>query len=271
MKAIIFTDLDGTLLDEEYSFAPAERALERIKQDGIPLVVVTSKTRAEVEHIRSRFKNTDPFITENGGGIFIPGSYFPFPVQGEKLDGYTLIRLGTDYRELRQALVRIRASSGKAIKGFGDLSDEEISNLTGLPVKEAWLARERDFDEPFILEDGSPEEAKGLVEAAGYSFTMGRLFHMTGPNDKGGAVERLKSFYRALYGKIVTIGAGNALNDAPFLRVVDYPVLVGDDGGYNDIGEVPGLVKAQGAGPQGWEKAVTGILDSIKGAEGYTC
>ena len=119
MKAIIFTDLDGTLLDEEYSFAPAERALERIKQDGIPLVVVTSKTRAEVEHIRSRLKNTDPFITENGGGIFIPGSYFPFPVQGEKLDGYTLIRLGTDYRELRQALVRIRASSGKAIKGFG--------------------------------------------------------------------------------------------------------------------------------------------------------
>lgn len=273
MKPVIFTDLDGTLLDQGYSFAPAAPALARVKEEGVPLVLVTSKTRAEVEVIRAELGNSDPFITENGGGIFIPSRAFPFPVKGEELDGYTLIRLGVPYQDLRLALARVRAESGRGLKGFGDMTDEEVSRITGLPLKEAALARKREFDEPFITEDGSgAEEAGRLVESAGYSFTMDRFFHITGPNDKGKAVETLIALYRSLYGRTATIGLGNAANDASFLKKTDYPVLVmGADGSYNDIGEVPGLIKARGIGPAGWGRAVSGILDSIKARDGYTC
>lgn len=273
MKPVIFTDLDGTLLDSRYSFGPARGALKRVAEEGIPLVIVTSKTRKEVEKIRAALGNRDPFITENGGAVYIPRSYFPFPVKGDGTDGYISIRLGADYRELRRALDSIRAGSGKAVKGFGDMTVEEVGKLTGLGPEEAALSKEREFDEPFLMEGASPEEARRLVEAAGYSFTMGRLFHITGPNDKGGAVERLISMYRALYGKVVTVGLGNGANDAPFLRKVDYPVLVmNEDGGYEDVGEIPGLVKAEGIGPSGWARALTGILDSIRSSsEGYTC
>ncbi len=54
-KLVIFTDLDGTLLDRDtYSFEPALPALRLIRQKDIPLVLSSSKTRAEIEFYRER-------------------------------------------------------------------------------------------------------------------------------------------------------------------------------------------------------------------------
>ncbi len=71
-KTVIFSDLDGTLLDAvRYSFNDALPALSLIQAHGVPLVLCSSKTRAEIEACRQRMHNFHPFITENGGGIFI--------------------------------------------------------------------------------------------------------------------------------------------------------------------------------------------------------
>src|SRR4030042_5645191 len=89
-KVIIFTDLDGTLLDRDtYSFAPAQPALDMIRKKGIPLVFSSSKTRAEMELYRERAGNDHPFIAENGGAVFVPSHYFSFrfPYDRER-DGY---------------------------------------------------------------------------------------------------------------------------------------------------------------------------------------
>ena len=52
-RLVIFSDLDGTLLDHQtYSPAPARPALEALRARAIPLVLCTSKTRAEVERHR---------------------------------------------------------------------------------------------------------------------------------------------------------------------------------------------------------------------------
>ncbi|MEW6601405.1 MAG: HAD hydrolase family protein, partial [Nitrospirota bacterium] len=57
-KIIIFTDLDGTLLDYPgYSFEAARSALDLIRERGIPLVVCSSKTRREIEHYRKKLDN----------------------------------------------------------------------------------------------------------------------------------------------------------------------------------------------------------------------
>ncbi|RLB68721.1 MAG: mannosyl-3-phosphoglycerate phosphatase, partial [Deltaproteobacteria bacterium] len=70
MSLVIFTDLDGTLLDRDsYSWQPARNALERCRQCRVPVVAATSKTLAETEVV-SREIGLDPrFIFENGGGI----------------------------------------------------------------------------------------------------------------------------------------------------------------------------------------------------------
>jgi len=70
---IIFSDLDGTLLNQDtYSFNEGQKALKLLKKYNIPLIFATSKTRAEIEFWRKKIGNNDPFISENGGGIFIP-------------------------------------------------------------------------------------------------------------------------------------------------------------------------------------------------------
>jgi len=81
-KLVIFTDLDGTLLGREtYSFEPAQPALQLIKHKGIPLILSSSKTRAEIELYRKKLENDHPFISENGGAVFIPKDYFPFTIE----------------------------------------------------------------------------------------------------------------------------------------------------------------------------------------------
>lgn len=275
MKPIIFTDLDGTLLDAGYSFSKAAEALERIRSGGIPLVLVTSKTRAEVEVVRERLSNRHPFITENGGGIYIPKGYFPFPLKGTDINGYTLIPLGRRYGEVREAFIKVRAALKAGARGFGDMPDEEVSLLTGLTKEAARLARMRDFDEPFIMEGGAEmeERLERAFEREGLSITRGKFLHLMGPHDKGRAVDILSAFYKELYGSTVTIGLGNGSNDLPLLKAVEYPVLLmNEDGAYEDASGVRGLIRAPGAGPGAWNRAVNGILDTIEASQrGRAC
>jgi len=60
---VIFTDLDGTLLDAEtYSYEAARPALAMLKKRQIPVVLCTSKTRAETEAIARRLGLKHPLL-----------------------------------------------------------------------------------------------------------------------------------------------------------------------------------------------------------------
>lgn len=123
---IIFTDLDGTLLDyNTYSFEPALPALQLLKEKGIPLIICSSKTRKEIEYYRKKLDNLHPFISENGGGIFIPESS-KLKVQSLKFkviaeNDYYVVRLGARYTDLRRVITELR-EEGFDIKGFGDMT-----------------------------------------------------------------------------------------------------------------------------------------------------
>jgi len=59
---IVFTDLDGTLLDHhDYSYAAALPALQLLAQSNTPLIFNTSKTASEVEQLRTEMDNRLPF------------------------------------------------------------------------------------------------------------------------------------------------------------------------------------------------------------------
>ncbi len=261
MKTVIFTDLDGTLLHpKRYSFADARPALEIIKEREIPLVLCSSKTRAELELLRKRLGNRDPFVAENGGAVFVPRGYFPFPGGGAG-DEYLVTSFGMPYEEIRKAFVRLREQQRAAVRGFGDMSEEEVSEVTGLSLDEAGLARQRDFGEPFLFEDVIDDGFLQAIEREGLHWTRGRLFFLMGDHDKGRAIRFLKQGYENIFGKINTIGLGDAFNDLPLLREVDHPVLVQkEDGSYDHTIELPRLIRAKGIGPQGWNRAVLELL-----------
>lgn len=266
---IIFTDLDGTLLDHEtYSFSAAMPALELLREKGIALVFCSSKTRAEIEIWRKRLENQHPFIAENGGGIFVPLSYFAeddvrsvWPGT-ETIEGYYVLILGTPYPVLRRALEDLR-KDGFDVKGFGDMSVPEITEVTGLNGEEAELAKGREFDEPFIFQ-GDQREIDALLNSIrekGFRCSQGRFYHLMGENDKGRAVEMLKGLYRRKLGDIITMALGDSPVDFPMLEKVDYPVLVRNYRGEHDRGiSLPNLIKAEGIGPDGWNRALLRLI-----------
>ncbi len=261
-KKIIISDLDGTLLDAaSYSFNAALPALALLQARAVPLVLCSSKTRAEIEDYRRRLDNSHPFITENGGGIYIPQGYFSVPVEGEESNGYRLILLGMPYTEIRKRFVSLREQFGAKVLGFADMTIAGIAELTGLSEIEATLAKQRDFDEPFVFE-GKPDEGfLHAIEASGLRWTQGRIFHIMGSHDKGHAVNILMSLYRQQYGSVASIGLGDSLNDLPMLEAVDHPVLVlHDDGSYDSRIAIPYLLKTRLPGPAGWNEAVLQFL-----------
>ncbi len=267
-SVLIFTDLDGTLLDHHtYSFKPALPSLKALKEKNIPLIICTSKTRAEIEKWRLELNNDHPFISENGGAIFIPKGYFShkFCFEREK-DNYFIIELGTPYVRLREILNRIRHSLQLELKGFGDLSIDEVANLCGFSPEEARLAKKRDYDEPFLLDEESA--IKKIQEKARLSNLQvtrgGRFFHLMGENDKGEAFRLLTDIYREKKEYIVTIALGDSLNDLPMLRAADHPVLVQKpDGSYAPEVKLPNLHLAPGAGPAGWNESVQELLNKL--------
>jgi mannosyl-3-phosphoglycerate phosphatase len=262
---LVFTDLDGTLLEHKtYRFDAARPALRFLKERDIPLIICTSKTRAEVEKLRIELDQNHPFIPENGGGIFIPRGYFSFSFRHNREDErYLIIEFGTPYSELRAALSRMKKLYPGKIKGFGDLSAAEVARVCGFSLAEARLAKKRGYDEPFILEDSALEpQVEKQARALGFDVTRGsRFYHLLGDNDKGKAVSRLTAIYRQSGDTFITVGLGDSLNDLPMLRAVDRPALVQKpDGNYDPGVKLPGLFFAPGPGPEGFRVSVLRLV-----------
>ena len=264
---LIFTDLDGTLLDHTtYSWDKAKPALDICRSLNIPVIMVSSKTRAELELLHREMGLAFPFISENGGGIFFPkdGTY--------DLPGGTILAagmwkwsLGTPYDLLVKGFREIR-DEGLNLRGFSDMTHEEISNLTGLDLESAGRAAAREFDEPFVVVEGYNIDINLLNAAAGKRGLKisrgGRFYHLHGRNDKGEAVKKMISLYREHYDELFTIALGDSPNDFPMLRQADQPVLIKSQEEFPGIDkEIPGLIITTQPGPEGWNSAVQDILD----------
>jgi mannosyl-3-phosphoglycerate phosphatase len=266
-RPVVFTDLDGTLLEHAtYSFEPARPALEGLLEAGVPVIFCTSKTRLETERWRRVLANVHPFIVENGGAAFVPEEYFGAGARFDRRDGgFGVLEFGRPYAELRQALEAIRASTGLPLRGFGDMTVDEIAERCGFSREDAALAAMREYDEPFIGAEGTALAAvERAARAAGLTIVSGgRFHHLVGGSDKGRAVRALRDLYVRSRGPVRTVGLGDSPNDMPMLRAVDVPVLVRrPDGGHADITGVTGLVIAPYAGPEGWREAILGLLRS---------
>ncbi|MCD6296256.1 MAG: HAD-IIB family hydrolase [Deltaproteobacteria bacterium] len=271
---VVFTDLDGTLLDHDtYGWDEALPALGRCKRFFIPIVLVSSKTRAEMDQLRRKLSISAPFISENGGGIFFPCDTIKEPPPDALLDGdLWKWSLGLPYAHLIRGLNEIRDELGWDIKGFSDMSIDDISDLTGLDKKSARLAAMREFDEPFIIPDQDHVDRESLKKAAaqrGLTITEGgRFFHLNGKNDKGEAMQKLMSLYKRLHGNIVSVALGDSPNDFSMLECADYPVLVRSRRSFEGLKKrIPRLMVTSEMGPKGWNTALLDILDEKEEAD----
>ena len=212
---VIFTDLDGTLLDSKYSFKDALLVLDSLKKRKIPLVFCSAKTKAEQEFWKKKMGISHPFIVENGSAIYIPKACF-------KKFKKTKIVLGIESDKIRKEIKQLQKRY--KIKGYYDMSIKEVAQVTGLDIKKAGLAKQREFGETIIKAD---KQALKELKKKFNVVSGGRFIQVFGKKaDKGKAVRILTQMYKKEFGKVITIGIGNSENDKPMLKNVDVPVLV---------------------------------------------
>lgn len=260
-RLVVFSDLDGTLLDgNDYSFDQAKPALRLLAERRIPLVLCSSKTRPEVEFYRERLDNWDPFVVENGGAVYVPQAYFDFGFDHDRATGeFLVLELGAPYEALVRAFDELKRKTGVPLRGFSDMTVEEVAACCDLPLCQAARAKRREYDEPFLILE--PGAIPAVVEAADLPVTQGDRFHHLSTGDKGQAALVLMDLFRRSRPDAVSVGIGNALNDQALLEAVDIPILVqARDGAYDRRVMVPRLRYAQGVGPAGWNAAVAELV-----------
>lgn len=270
MTLLIFTDLDDSLLDHgDYSVAGARPALARIKRLGLPLIFTTSKTRAEVTDLQEELELDQPFIVENGGGLFFPPLLADLPLPGSELRGrHRLLRFGVEYDVLRRFLQKHGARF--RVRGFGDMTEAEVAERTGLSPRQAARAKRREFTEPFVC-SGNPERFREFAVGRGLAITRGgRFYHLMGfGQDKGRAVRAAIRAWRYAGRPVMAIGLGDSENDEPLLANVEIPVQIPrPDGSFAELAISP-LVRARAPGSRGWGEAVMDLLDDWENERGF--
>ncbi len=274
-KKVVVTDLDGTLLDSQnYSYILALDAIRKLQGMDIPIVFCSSKTRSEQEVYREELDINAPFIVENGGALYIPKDYFRLPFSYDKVvSDYMVVEFGVAYHELRHKLKQALDSAYHQIEtnslgeilinSFGDMTIEEVAKETGLGLKMAALAKQREYSETITIKGSkrAVEAAFDEIKKAGLLCTFGgRFYEVTGGNDKGKAVKILLELYKMNYGNVASFGIGNNVNDLPLLSQTDSRMLVqGADRRWSRM-NISGLYKVRGIGPDGWSKAIEMML-----------
>ncbi len=277
-KIVVFTDLDATLLDPiTYSWEPALEALDLLREINASLVLVSSKTFAEMAPINSALGFNDPFIVENGGGIVLGSrsslglSHIDVTCQpitmGEK--GHVMIPIGVSKVALLNYLSDISEDYGIAVRSYFEMSVDEISDLTNLTYEGVLKSLDRYFDIPFLVLDNvftNEEKLHLLAKSRGLQVVRGgRFWHLIGHHGKGYAVSLLIKGYRQKYGSITSVGLGDSPNDFPFLELVEHAVLLG---GFDEATSLPGNilpthgVRPRSKGPKGWNEAILALLSS---------
>ncbi len=227
----------------------------------MPVVICTSKTKAETLDLRGRLGNRHPFIVENGGAAFVPEGYFGRPIAAAKDGGFQRMEFGRPYRDLVFALRVAVHRSGCHVRAFHAMTVEEVASHCGLSLREATHAKQRDYDEPFqVLEPEREQRLLAALKSLGMRWTQGDKWrHITGNNDKAAALGAILTLFRRNRGPILTIGLGDSPNDANFLRMMDVPCVIRSRHVPAMTGLVPGARFTTQSGAAGWNAAVLGL------------
>ncbi|MBN2905081.1 MAG: HAD hydrolase family protein [Rhodobacteraceae bacterium] len=248
---LVFTDLDGTLLDhEDYSHTAADPALTRLRAARVPVILASSKTAAEIAPLRAELDLSDyPAIVENGAGILGPGE--------DTLPG------GGRYDELRATLNGLPAGMRAQFQGFGDWSPDEIARRSGLPLAEAALAAQRRYSEPGIWSGDVAAQAEFIAALREMGVTAragGRFLTLSFGGTKAGRMAEIAAHYPTPF----IVALGDAPNDTEMLEQADLgiiianphhpplPPLMGEDKGHILRTDIPG--------PKGWNTAMEQVI-----------
>lgn len=248
---LVFTDLDGTLIEHEsYSWAAASPALKALQEIHAGIILASSKTAAEMIVLRDELGLSDwPAIVENGAGVLEAGSTaLPDPAQ---------------YHNLRAVLAKISPPLRAKFHGFGDMDVDETIRHTGLGPKEATLAKTRAFSEPGLW-SGSPSERDAFLEfLAEHGITAregGRFLTLSFGQTKADHMAEITTQFAPEF----TVALGDAPNDIEMLQAANFGIIIANPNHAplpRQSGEAEGrITRSEACGPEGWNTEMQDLL-----------
>jgi mannosyl-3-phosphoglycerate phosphatase family protein len=266
---LIFTDLDGTLLNYfSYSFKPAAPLLDNLAKRGIPVIMNSSRNATEVVYIREQMGNRDPFIVENGAAVYLPKWQFPVMPDGcSDAGGYWCFSIARPKEHWLQRMEEQFDSEFTSLyTPMSSMDYEEIEEITGFSNEDAMRATKREFSESMLFH-GRQEDKKLLIEIlegwGGYVLEGGRFLHIGDRVSKGSAMQWLLRCFEHHFPTrhFQTFALGDSPNDVDMLETADYSVVVA-----SPVHEAPKLeredqvVYTKKQGPDGWAEAMIQLL-----------
>lgn len=256
MSAVmIFTDLDGTLLDHHsYQYDAALPALAEINAKHYPLILNSSKTRAEIQTLHRELQLSSPFICENGAAIY-----------WQDHNEWQCKSFSMSRDNILPILQQLRSQYDYRFTGFMDCNDEQIAQMTGLDITSAHLAAQRSFTEPLLWQDTDERRAEFLSRLAPFELRGvqgGRFLSVMGHFDKATAMQWL--IQQAGSTDITTIALGDSPNDLDMLQAADIAVVIKSARSYELIINKPRwVIRTNESGPAGWQEAMNQILPTL--------
>jgi mannosyl-3-phosphoglycerate phosphatase len=266
MQKVIFTDIDGTLLDSHFpDIKKMKKLVENAIRNDIHLILCSSKTQLEQNKIKSMIDLHEPYIVENGGATIIPKDYFKKSkiTPSKTLQKNYIIETGAPAYRIRSLLKKIRIKHGLKFEGVSDLSPLELSNIIKLPQGYAKRMISRKYSETIVrIDNNDIDKFVNFIEKAGLKMIPGGQFlDITLGNDKGTGVKILIDFFRKEYeNNVIFFGIGDSKNDESMLSLMDLPLLVQKTNGSWENLQIDNLEKIKGIGPDGWEIALQLII-----------
>jgi mannosyl-3-phosphoglycerate phosphatase len=256
-KFLVLTDLDGTFLDHSYSWDEAKPAMARLRELGLPLVLNSSKTVAEMEDLATELGLQSPLVAENGGLLAIPN---------DRTGDYSVQIKGLPRKEILEVAHGLRSQMGYKFEGFADWSDQELAERSGLSIIQSQRSLARLATEPFSWEDSESLRLEFADQLSIRGIRMlrgGRFWHLMGASDKADGSASVLKYYQELEPDTEwqVIALGDSANDTAMLEAADIAVVIPHSDGAHISPKAPRVVHAPFPATKGWNAAILSLLD----------
>lgn len=151
-RTVVYCSVDPFLSSRGKFLHGFEAFQVELDQLEIPCVWISSRSRLQLDEPRRRADHTEPFVAEDGCGVYLPEDYFHLKsAKTVRLGRFTCIPVAKRQPVAEEALQNLSEESGVSVVPLRSLTPRELAQNIGLPNHEAELARQRDFDELFFF------------------------------------------------------------------------------------------------------------------------
>ena len=265
-KILIFTDLDGSLLNHNnFEFKEIKGFILQCIKNGIKIIPNTSKTEEEIQVFLKQLGKNLPFIVENGAAIH----NLDLVDSKIKSKNNSIVFSRSLNEILEQFKINIPIDFQKRCFFLKDMSPIDQMKILGLNKKYLPFALNRYYSMPLVFE--GPKEIKNefinLLKKIGMKLHEGgRVYNISDDCSKGKAMTTLIEILKKdLDYKTHTIVIGDSPNDISMLNDCDQPCIIPLPN-KNNLCHLKDqkIIRAIQSAPQGWEEVVRASLKKIK-------